>query len=361
MKFKWLVLGLFFLVSIPAQAQLYIQFPTNVRFLGGNFNNSRPYFKTLDAALNDVKTLASSENPYTFWVSSDTVFIADWDSTYSGSTLSIKDSIDQYYVATGKIKWAGFGFGGSGGGTVSIVSPDDTTLHYGWKTWNQDNTALPQWQRDIGQTLDSADYEVWRLIIYLSQDSILYIENDTLKVNYSKLGPFLDGYITASVPYESDIVKSDSDKTLSADYTLTGTLSASSGGYMKQGTANTTHESRVFWSDGDSLYYMIDDTDTLTLAMRNWTHSNFQSLSDTLKHGISSFATTDSIKFVTVMGAGTNDGYIVTPILSDSTVYIGEISSLAIVPKVNGFTVKRDPTHVISGMSFAWIRLKRGN
>ena len=103
---KYLLLGLFLTVSGVTEAQFGTRFPTNVRYIGGGYINQRPFFNTLRAALNDVKATASVTNPYTFWIASDTTFIADWDSVYNhGRTMS--DSITVNYVATGKIKWMG--------------------------------------------------------------------------------------------------------------------------------------------------------------------------------------------------------------------------------------------------------------
>jgi hypothetical protein len=357
MKLKWLLLPLFLLMAVPTQAQLKFWFPTNVRYIAGGYQNKAPYFKTLDAALNDVKSVATSSNPYTFWLDGDSLFVADWDSVYNNG-VTMKDSIDIYYVATGKIKWAGFGFGGGGsGGSAEINRPDHATLHYNWPNWDQDNLNNPPWERDLGQGLDSADAEVWRLIVYLSKDSVLYIENDTLKVDYSKLGPFLDDYITATIPWQSDVVKSDTNKTLAATYTITGTLQSTTGKYILPSSAPGL--ARGIYGSSDSLWYTGNGSTYKSMADVNWVKGNYLPLNDTLDHGSASFSTTDSLKFVTVMGATENDKYIVTPILTDSTQYIGNMSPLMVVPKLNGFTVKRDPTYDGRvGQTFAWIRLK---
>jgi len=104
-RLKYYVVAALLLVG-GATAQIGQKHPTNVRYIGGNYNDARPYFSTLNAALNDVKPYATISNPYTFYIASDTIYIADWDSVYNNGT-NMQDSISTYY--NNKIKWAGFG------------------------------------------------------------------------------------------------------------------------------------------------------------------------------------------------------------------------------------------------------------
>lgn len=115
---KAIIVGLILFLAIPIQAQIYQKFPTNVRYIAGGYNDKRPFFKTLEAALNDVKPYATASNPYTFWIASDTLWIADWDSVFTSSGLTIKDSINIYYVNTGKITWMPYQMGQHGPGTI---------------------------------------------------------------------------------------------------------------------------------------------------------------------------------------------------------------------------------------------------
>lgn len=97
---KSLLLAAILIYSPITDAQVGQKFPKNVRYIGGGYNNERPFFKTLEAALNDVKAYATVSNPYAFWISSDTTWITDWS--------TMKDSINDYYIASGKIMWLPF-------------------------------------------------------------------------------------------------------------------------------------------------------------------------------------------------------------------------------------------------------------
>ena len=214
---KCLTLAIVLTLTTVTTAQVYQKFPTNVRYIGGGYNNVRPFFKTLEAALNDVKPLATVSNPYVFWLASDSLWVADWDSVFTGSGLTMKDSIDIYYVQTGKIKWMPFGFGGSGEG-ANIIAQDDVTLHYNWPTWDQTNIALPLWQRQEGAKDDSVDEEIWRLIVYTATP--LYIENDTLKIDTTGLGGGSGGWD----PDTTTFIRTTGDQSFSGTKTNAGTL-----------------------------------------------------------------------------------------------------------------------------------------
>ena len=258
---KAAALALTLLFIVPTQAQIYQKFPTNIRYIGGGFNNVRPFFKTLETALNDVKAVATVSNPYGFWIASDTLWIADWDSVFTASGLTMKDSIDVYYVSTGKIKWMPFGFGGTGGsgGTSTIIVQDDITLHYDWPTWDQTNLALPLWQRNEGVAMDSADEEVWRLIVYT--ETPLYIENDTLKIDTTGLQG-ADG-AAGWQPDTTTVVRTTGNQSIAGNKTLTG-VSSVTGTLQLPATDVTPSTARALWGSATRLYYSgsgaVDDT-----------------------------------------------------------------------------------------------------
>ena len=182
-----LLLGALLLITCCGTVQAQkLRFPANVRYIANGYIDQTPYFGTLRGALNNVKAFATLSNPYVFCVDGDTSRISDWRTGYNHG-LSMKDSVDQYYVATGKIKWAGFSFGGSG--SIFIPSTDKLTLHYNVPSWTQTNNFNMFWQKQLGQALDTLDQRIWDLIIYVDT-SYLYIQNDTLKV---KSSPFQGG------------------------------------------------------------------------------------------------------------------------------------------------------------------------
>lgn len=367
--FKYLILAACLAISFNASAQLYEKFPTNVRYIGGGFNNKQPFFKTLEAALNNVKATATAEKPYGFWVASDTVYISDWDSVFTESGLTMKDSIDIYYVATGKIKWLPFGFGGGGeGGTV--IAPDDTTYYYGWHTWNILNLALPLWQRMIGQAIDDIDEEVWRLIVYTQLP--LYVENDTLKINTSGLGG------TGWDPDTTTVVRTTGNQTISgtktvSTITMTGNLTFNGSGNIQLPSVNgSVGTARRVWGDNDKIFYSGSGAagDTNYTAMISYTtkyldcdtciaYSNLSSaVKDSLgKGGTATFNGTNSSLNISVTGMTATSIVIVTPIYTDSSTAINAQDLMVVIPYNGGFYIKRS----LSGtnnlkVNWAWIR-----
>jgi hypothetical protein len=158
MKFKFLIAGLLLSIGTMFGQNNY---PANVRYIAGGYSDSRPFFSSLNAALNDVKPYATADNPYTFWLMSDTLNIADWDSVYNeGATMS--DSVYADYVFTGKIKWAGFNIavskGGVGGSSVlNYGSMASTTDEYEFARWDSSGLTLSEWQIQLTQTLLKID------------------------------------------------------------------------------------------------------------------------------------------------------------------------------------------------------------
>lgn len=281
-KLKYLFLGITLLFAVPTFGQLYIKYPSHVRLVGGGYNNSRPHFKTLEAALNDVKSLATAQNPYTFWIMSDSLYIADWDSIFTASGLTMKDSIDNYYVATGKIKWAGFGQGGGGsGGGTSIPIQTETTAHYDYPNWDQNSGILSQWIQYLAQGIDSIDQHIYDLIVYTGAN--LTIENDTLKIDLTNLTSDLD---LATRPDTTIISYKSADETLSGDKTMSGDNQVT--GSWRLPTANNNPAvSRIIWSAsnrpywsgsgavGDSLQFVMKktgDSDLELDTLISWTN-----------------------------------------------------------------------------------------
>jgi len=328
-KLKYALLGLLICIAVPeSYGQLFERHPTNVRYIGGGFNDSRPYFNDLDAALNDVKVLATSDNPYVFWLASDTVKIVDWDSVYQTGGLSMNDSIDIHYIATGKIKWAGFGQGGTGGGITAITPPQNTTTHYDLWTWTG-QSGLGVWQTRLGQNADSIDLKLWELIVYT--DSVyLYIENDTLKVRASTI----TALVTASGtrPDTTIIAYKAINETITGDWIFNGDVSIGSGSLRLPSANNNTSVSRVIWSSGnipywsgsgaagDTSYIVLADPTTGTIVADSVvTWDNLQDeVQDTIRSlqawgGTDVFTTTLTADTVLVTGLTATDVVLVVP------------------------------------------------
>jgi len=247
-KLKYAIFAALILFALPTEttAQFFGKYPTNVRYLAGGLNNKRPYFKHLNAILNDVKALATSDNPYVFWLLSDSLQVADWDSVYNEG-LSMIDSINNHYVAEGKIKWGGFGTGGSGGGVTSLTPPDGLTTHYDLWKWTQSN--LTSFYTRISLNQDSIDLKLWELIVY-TDSTYLYIENDTLKLRTASINSLLDHDRpdTTLTVYLAEDNTLSGDNTFSGDNNVTGSLRIPDGN-------NDTGVSRVFWSATNKPYY----------------------------------------------------------------------------------------------------------
>ncbi len=271
---KYALLGLVICLTIPEESfsQLFLRHPTNVRYIGGGFNDKRPYFNDLLSTLNDVKPYATSENPYVFWVASDTIQIADWDSVYQTGGLSMKDSIDVHYVATGKIKWAGFGQGGGGSGITSITPPQNLTTYYDLWTWTG-QSGLGTWQDRLGENADSIDLKLWELIVYT--DSVyLYIENDTLKLRTTSI----TALVSHDRPDTTLICYNTQNETISGDWTFNGDVAIGTGSLRLPTANNNTGTSRILWSAsnipywsgsgavGDSSIIALRDSDTGNLV-----------------------------------------------------------------------------------------------
>ena len=290
-----LLLGLFIFAGACTEtnAQLKLRFATDVRYIAGGFMNKRPSYNNLLSALNDIKALATSERPYTFWVMSDTVNIYDWDSVYQTGGLSMKDSIDVHYVAVGKIKWAGFGFGGSGGGGITAITPpENTTTHYSFWTWTG-QSGIGSWQTRLGENADSIDQRIWELIVYT--DSLyLYIENDTLKLRSSTITALVEAAGTR--PDTTIIMYNSQDEVITGNYTVDGDMGIGSGSLRLASANNNTGVSRVIWSGtnkpywsgsgaiGDSSQFVLYDIDTGLLELDSLL--TWQNLNQTVKDSL---------------------------------------------------------------------------
>lgn len=265
MNLKYLaVIGLMLFMGSQAEAQLKIRFATNVRYIAGGYIDKRPMFNTLEAALNDVKVYATINNPYVFWVDSDTLQVADWDSVFTGSGLTMKDSIDVYYVAEGKIKWAGFGQGGGGSGTSTpIPTQTQTTTHYSYPNWDKSNSALATWLRQLAQAVDSVDQHIWDLIVY-TDSTYLYIEDDTLKFRIASLLAQHTRPDTTLIVYKATTQTVTGDKTLSGDIDITGAI-------RLPDANNNPGVSRTIWSNSNNIWWSGNGAvgDSVMLAVLN--------------------------------------------------------------------------------------------
>lgn len=251
---KYLALiGLFIFGIASASAQFKVRFATDVRYIAGGYIDKRPQFNTLEAALNDVLPYATTNRPYVFWVDSDTLNIADWDSVFTASGLTMKDSIDIYYVAEGKIKWAGFGFGGTGGtGGSPIPSQTQTTTHYSYPNWDRTNSALALWIRQQAAAIDSIDQHIWDLIVY-TDSTYLYIENDTLKLRIATITALVS--LTANRPDTTIIAYKTLNQTITGDWEFDGDITIDAGSIRLPAANNRTSTSRIIWDSGNRPYY----------------------------------------------------------------------------------------------------------
>lgn len=365
---KAISLALTLLLITPTQAQIYQKFPTNVRYIGGGYNNVRPFFKTLEAALNDVKPLATASNPYAFWLASDSLWVADWDSVFTTSGLTMKDSIDIYYVTTGKIKWMPFGLGGSSGsGTATIITQDDSTLHYKWPAWNQSNVALPIWQRKEGMAMDSIDEEVWRLIVYTKNP--LYIENDTLRIDTTGLG-IGDG--VGWTPDTTTVVRTAGDQTISGNKILSGTATIT-GNLQIPGSNVTTGIARHLWGSATNIYYSgsgaSDDSTIISLIDYDTKHAIIDTFITSanlaveakdyfVKGGIATFTLTNTSLSVTVSGVTTTSVITAVPVQADSSTAVNAADNIRVIPYNGGFHLKRGAGGT-SALKVNWAWIKR--
>jgi len=338
---KYLLLGAILLGTTGTIEAQKLRFPTNVREIAGGYINKQPFYATLEAALNNVKPFATSENPYVFWIASDTVQIADWDSVFTESGLTMKDSIDVYYVAAGKIKWGGFGFGGSGsGGATTIVAPEGTTTHYSLWTWTG-QTGLATWQTRLGLNADSIDLKLWELIVYT--DSVyLYIENDTLKFRSGSVA--VTGWNPADT---TTVVRTFGNQSIAGDKTHTGGILFGAGGYLQQPAAYTA--SHHWWRTANGLYYYngVDTLlnifiDNITGLLTNDSLITWQNLNEAVRDSINAWQDTGVPHAFLTDTTGTTytpDVTSGTPVLINPT----------FIPDFNGLTFAGDTLVVDAG------------
>lgn len=368
---KYLVLGAALLVAPSINAQVYEKFPTNIKYIGGGFNNKNPFFKTLEAALNQVKATATSSNPYGFWLASDTLWISDWDSVFTESGLTMKDSIDIYYVAEGKIKWMPFGQGGSSGSSA-IINQDDITLHYYWPNWDQGNVALPVWQRQMGSALDSIDEEVYRLIVYTQMP--LYIENDTLKLDTTDLGS-----TSGWNPDTSTVVRTTGTQSISATNTWSGGNTFTSGisfsglGNMQlPGSNGNVGAARIVWGNTANIYYsgggLPADSNIVCLIDATTKHAKrdtFIVLANLASETLNKFPTSGTATFlgdsssmeVGVTGMASTSIIILTAVYSDSGTAINANDFCVAIPLAGKFYIKRGLSGTTNlKVNWAWIK-----
>ena len=273
MKLKLLILGALLTIAPFVSAQWTERHPTNVRYIAGNYTEATPFFNTLVGALNDVKTYATSNDPYVFWIMSDTLQIADWDSIYNNGA-EMADSIYTDYVLTGKIKWAGFpidtsmGGSGTGSGTGEIDPVENTDTYSFWRgdSSSRNPSAWAERMSRNWMTLDS---------ILTADIVIRFIDTDDLRVSGDTLylGPVADpggpaGIGTAGFTTELYTTHIDSTTYLrtTIDQDIDGIKTfhteinfADSGGIML-GTDPFAGKARWLFASTASLYYRSSGT-----------------------------------------------------------------------------------------------------
>lgn len=364
---KYLFFSILLICSIaPTFGQLAIRYPTDVRYIGGGYIDKRPQFSTLEAALNDVKDYATINRPYVFWVSSDTINIADWDSVFTESGLTMKDSIDLYYVAEGKIKWGGFGFGGSGSSESTIIpTQTETTTHYSYPNWDQNNGVLSLWIRDLAQATDSIDQHIWDLIVY-TDSAYLYIENDTLKLRTNTVTALVNS--VAGRPDTTIIAYNAQNEIITGDWEFDGDITIDAGSLRLPTANNRTSTSRILWSASNNLYWshsgaagdsgqvaMLNASGTYVGQLRNSNTVGWANLTDGVKDsfavaGTDTFTTTATADTITITGMSTTSYVVVTP--QGSTYNVNDI--LFAKPETNKLIVKRNAGGT-SGLKYTWI------
>lgn len=344
------LISILLLISTPLLGQIATRNPSNVRYIGGGYINKTPFFNNLRSALNSVKTSATSSNPYVFWVMSDTTQIYDWDSTYVGASMSIKDSIDTYYVSLGKIKWAGFGIAST---SVVILPPDSGTIHY---TLPIHSPIIPiySWQDSLNIAMKILDDIIYSLITY-TNGVLLHIEDDTLKIRMEVLIDSLRSLGTW-VKQTPDTIKYDPSQFVrtDADSETDTTVITKIEGWLRMGIKSklsipmktSKSDSTVRGLSGDSagVYYNPLGTPTSNRALM------FQDEADSLVSGKESFTTTAQTDTVSAIGIQANDIVIVTAI--DSVLTANDMLSVKII--TNKFVVQRLAGGV-SGLSYNYI------
>ena len=308
MKIKLLILGAMILLAPIVNAQLQQRHPTDVRYIAGNYTANAPFFPLLGQALNDVKAYATSNRPYTFWIMSDTVNVADWDSVYNTGGVDMADSVYTYYVLTGKIKWAGFpidtSLGGSGTGSgTGEIDPIINTDNYSF--WRGDSSARnpSQWAERMSRnwmTLDS---------ILTADIVIRFVDTDDLNVSGDTLylGPVAGapaGIGTANFTtelYDTHIdsttyLRTTTDQDIDGIKTYHTEINFADSGGIKLGTDPNTGESRWLFGSTGALYYRASGTvyevgliDSTT-AIPKKTSVDWSSLAAAVKDSISGWS-----------------------------------------------------------------------
>lgn len=364
---KYFILSALILISAAdIFGQLATRYPTNVRYIGGGYIDKRPQFSTLEAALNDVIAYATINNPYVFWVASDTIQIADWDSVFTESGLTMKDSIDVYYVAEGKIKWGGFGFGGTGGGGGTVIpTQSQTTTHYSYPNWDQSNAALSAWLRYLAQGIDSIDQHIWDLIVY-TDSAYLYIENDTLKLRTTTITALINSI--SGRPDTTIIAYNAQNEVITGDWEFDGDITIDAGSIRLPAANNRTGVSRILWGASNDLYWshsgaagdsgqvaMLNTSGTYAGQLRNSNTVGWLNLTDGVKDsfavaGTDTFTTTATVDTITITGMSATSYITVTP--QGNTYNVNDI--LFAKPETNRLIVTRNAAGT-SGLKYTWI------
>ena len=264
MNIKTILLSVLILAGIAVGQNRNVQYPANVRYIAGGYSDARPFFSTLNAALNDVKPYATSDNPYVLWLNSDTLQIADWDSVYNDG-LSMSDSIYIHYVSAGKIKWAGFDIdtskGGRGGSSVlNLESMAATTPYFDLARWDSSGLALSIWQQQLTAALLKIDSilndrtlfsNVSPTYFSISGDSLIF----TMPIHIFEPDSFytddFDSTTYARTTGNQDI---DGTKTFRGTLAFGPAAGPLPGGELLLPSVPSDNP-RAIWSDGPWLYY----------------------------------------------------------------------------------------------------------
>lgn len=371
MKFKYIFSALL-LLTLTANAQFALRYPSNVIFVAGNFQDKFPYASTLRSAvtimLSQTSNPVSSVNPYVFWISSDTLKIADWNTYYN--------TLKTYYIETGKVKLAGFTNASGGvGQIIGIGVPDDITSNYGWATWDPADTTLVEWVKYLGQIILDIDTTLYGQRRPKFTGGVVLV-NDTVTVDDSYIEAIVDR-ATEDSPLRIDtthILYDTKLDTVEVAMKFADVVEIIDSGYIRLGLYQKPAElfiSRAIYQNNGDLYWsgngaedeigkvaIVDtyagylDCDTcITVAqLASDVASRF------IYSGTATFTGTDTI--LTVVTGDSTDIITVTPIYSASIITIDpQDTPLIVIPTSNGFYIKRQ-ANGSSGLKVAWMRKK---
>jgi len=298
-KSRFLLLIILIISSLSLFAQVKVRYPTNVRYIAGNYLNQSPYYNNLLSALNNVKASATLTNPYVFQIDSDTLYISDWDSVYQSGGLSMIDSIEQHYV--GKIKFSGV-YGADSlfsiQDTSNFVSKTTTQVVSGTK-WNTGphyfKSGYKQYANSEvvgGSVLDfqtAAALKFTSGYLFLPQNAYPDDGNIHMDLTSGDLISYGTGnndtlasqrWTRANYhPIDTGIVKTTTNQNVFGNKTLYGTLAitGTSGRFVLGDRTPTT--TRELSANTNGIYF-YNGASVDTLPSRTWTRTNFLDLNN---------------------------------------------------------------------------------